>query len=72
MTNLHKSDPIKFCVQCGKQLIRKRSLRGVLESPVEFNKRKFCNNSCKGAQMKFEYHQGLHGLLPEAHRSPGR
>ncbi len=44
-----KPTPIKHCEQCGKQLDRKRSRTGVLESLLHFGRRKFCGRECMAA-----------------------
>ena len=41
-----KPDPLKHCEHCGTRLVRKRSVSGVLESLLHFNRRKFCNQHC--------------------------
>ena len=41
-----KPDPVKFCAECGKQLVRKRSRNGQLESLLHFGRRKFCDRMC--------------------------
>ena len=41
-----KPTPVKYCLQCGKQLERKRLRNGDLESLLHFSRRKFCGRPC--------------------------
>jgi len=40
-----KPDPVRFCALCGKQMQRQR-YNGVLESNLNFRRRKYCNRNC--------------------------
>lgn len=47
-----KVDPVKFCEHCGKQLVRRRSAGGSLETIRAFtNKRRFCDWDCRNVGM---------------------
>jgi hypothetical protein len=46
-----KPTPIKYCVQCGMKLERKR-FNGVLEGLSIFKKRKYCNQECMAAAQE--------------------
>lgn len=41
----------KYCLECNKQLVRKRRL-GVLESPFSYNNRKYCDSNCTNKAAK--------------------
>ena len=51
MANPKKSDQVKFCESCGKQMHRKR-FNGVLESNSGFSRRKYCDRDCMSAGME--------------------
>lgn len=52
MPQHRKTDPIKYCEQCGVLLTRKR-YNGVLENFSGFGRRKYCGQRCFGlAQVK--------------------
>ena len=42
-----KPTETKYCLNCGKQLTRRKSPCGWVESHVMFSKRKYCNNHCQ-------------------------
>src|SRR5579864_1017884 len=46
-----KSTTERYCVECGKQLERKRLPNGDLEYLFHFTRRKFCNQSCMAANF---------------------
>jgi HNH endonuclease/Helix-turn-helix domain of resolvase len=50
-TQLHnplRDTPIKFCLTCGEQIVRKVRPSGILETPSALGKRYFCDTRCAG------------------------
>jgi len=64
------SDPIKFCMSCGKQILRKRYGKN-LEDRTAFRKRKFCNLQCAGAHHQKD-HPTLSALRKRAEKLVGK
>lgn len=46
-----KPTPERYCVECGRQLERKRLKNGERESLIHFNRRLFCNRRCMAANF---------------------
>ena len=53
-TRLHnplRSIPTRYCLNCGKQLVRKVRLSGELETPSALGRRTYCNWGCRGQHI---------------------
>lgn len=46
-----KETPERYCAECGTKLERKRLPNGDSEYLIHFNRRKFCNQRCMGANF---------------------
>ena len=70
MTGEKKPDEVKFCLQCQKQMTRKR-FSGVLEDGGVFHRRKFCDRICMAKHQEKEI-KTKHTLLKKALKFRGR
>lgn len=61
-----KPDPLKFCAACKKQMHRQR-YNGVLESNLNFRRRKYCDQKCMAVGQTREVVTSLSHTRTKAH-----